>query len=427
MLSCAAGALAQDHAYDRDNQFGAVSIDGRDQPLFPMFDRAQQLGAVTVNDRDRPNAQPQGIRRGTYLIFPVVGATTMWDDNVLRSQKKEGDLRSEAMAAVKFESHLPRHLLDFMFSGRFVSFANHGERNYADGAAAMRTRIDIDHGHALVGNFVTRLDHEERRDGETPITAKRPVEYWQSQADVGFVRSVGRLTTLVGANAEHKEFRDVDAWDGSKLDQRFRDTDIWSAYTKLRYQISPGYAVTGRVSAIKEENRGNATFNRSNRGFEVLAGVDFEPSRLLRASLEGGYTQRDYDQQSLADINTAIFEGRLAWLITPLVTIYLKGRRTVSQTSFAGASGRVDNLFSASIEYEPLRKLVLTANAEYTAAEYNGTSRRDDVLIGRLGAQYFLSKHLLLTLNYEHERLTSNVAGFSYDDNKIMAGLKVRY
>ena len=34
-----------------------------------------------------------------------------------------------------------------------------------------------------------------------------------------------------------------------------------------------------------------------------------------------GYAQRDYDQNGMTDIKTAIFGGNLTWMITPTLTL----------------------------------------------------------------------------------------------------------
>lgn len=421
-----AAARAADHAYDRDNQYGAVSVHEADQGRLPMFNRAKQLDAMTVNDTDRSPYLPDGMRAGTYMVFPEISASVLKDDNIFGAEKGQGDIRREVAGSVKLLSHMPRHVLDFMFSGRVVSFQDHDERNYADGTAHMQARLDVNHGHAFVGNFMTGLDHEERRDGETPITAKRPVEVWNSTADIGFVRSVGRLSALVGATAGHKEFRAVEAFDGSKLDQRYRDTDAYSLYLKLRYQISPGYNLLARVAGLREENRGTSTFNRSNEGFEATTGIELELSRLLRASFEGGMAQRTYKQGDLGEIQTAIFNTGLTWMVLPRLTLYFNGGREVNATSAAGASNRVDLKLKASLEYELQRNIVLTAGLEHVGTDFSGINRHDNLWVVTAGARYYFNKNVYLSLDLEHDKLESSYAGAGFEGNKIMASVKFR-
>jgi hypothetical protein len=427
LLAANAGpAKAADHAYDRENQYGAVSVHGSDQARLPIFDRSKQLNAITVNDTDRSSYLPDGIRAGAYMIFPEIGTSVIKDDNIFGSEKGQGDVRREASAKIKLLSHMPRHVLDFMFSGRVVSFQDHDERNYADGKAQMQARIDVNHGHAFVGNFMTALDHEERRDGETPRNAKRPVEVLHNTADVGFVRSVGRLSVLAGATAGHKEFHAVDTFDGSRLPQSYRDTNLYSSYLHLRYQVSPGYNLIARATGLMEENRGNPSFNRSNRGYETTAGVEFEPSRLLRASLEAGVSQRTYDQQALGEIQTAIFNSRLTWMITPSLTLYFTGGREVNATSAAGASSRVDLRFKGALEYELQRNIVLTAGVENVGTDFTGTSRHDNLWVLTAGAQYFFNKNIYLSLDLQRDQLVSSATGTGFEGNKIMASVKFR-
>ena len=301
------------------------------------------------------------------------------------------------------------------------------ERNFADGAAHINARLDINSGHALVGNFMTKIDHEEDRSDETPANAKRSVEIWDSKADVGFVRSVGRLTANVGASAEHKEYHAAEGFDGSRVSQSYRDTDFYTTYLKSRYQLSPGYTLTGRLAGLAEQNRGSPTFNRTNHGVEATVGMEFYVSSLFQASVEGGLTTRDYDQRALVDITTAVFDSRFAWLMMPSLTVYGKALRRATQTNAIGASGRLDNVAGGSFEYELQRNIVLKGGAQFTHMEFMGTSRIDGQWLFNASAQYFYNKNIYFTLEYVHEKRDSNELGYDYQDNKIMASVKFRH
>ena len=420
-------AAAEGRQYDLDNQYGAVMIPESEQPRLPMFNRAGSLNAMTVNDIDRTPHQPDGIKVGNYIIFPDVTAKLLKDDRFYGINGGQGEIQRELSSTVTMFSHLPRHLLDFTFSGRAISFQNHDERNFFDGSAQMQGRLDISYGHALIGNFATILNHEDRRDGETPLNVKRAVEVWENSADIGYVHVGGRWTTAIGALADRKEYHATEAFDGTLVPQSFRDTDMYKAYGKLSYQFSPGYTWLTRLAVLLEQNRGSEAFNRGNHGYEAASGLSFELTRLLRVAIEAGYTERDYDQKSIPDFQTFTFDGRLAWLVTPSLTVYLNGQRLLNATGVDGASGRLDMRFGTRFEYEFRRNIVFTGGVDYLDSQFIGVTRRDNAWLFNAGAQYFYNKHTYFSLKFEHDMRTSSSAGASYEGNKITAGISFRH
>jgi hypothetical protein len=418
---------AEARDYDRENQYGAITVHESMQAKFPVFHRQRLMNAVTVNDIDRAAYLPDGVRVGNYLFFPEVGTTLTKADNMFTLKDRPADLRHEVSASLNVISNLPRHMFDVLLTGRAVKYQVHEERNFADGAAHVNARIDINSGHAIVGNFMTKIDHEEDRNDETPANAKRSVEIWDSKAEVGLVRSVGRLTTHLSASAQHKEYHAAEGFDGARVPQSYRDTDFFASYLRMRYQLSPGYTLTGRVGALAEQNRGSLTFNRTNHGVDGTIGMEFDLSTLFQASVEAGMTTRDYDQRALVDITTAVFDSRFAWLMMPSLTAYGKALRRVTQTNAIGASGRIDTLVGGSLEYEFKRNIIFRGGAQFTNMEFMGTSRVDGQWLFNATAQYFYNKNIYFTLEYVHEKRDSNVIGFEYEDNKIMASVKFRH
>lgn len=426
LLGAGAGsAVARD--YDHENQYGAVSLHNSMQAKFPIFNRSRLMNSVTVNDIDRAPFLPDGVRVGNYMLFPEVGASLVKADNMFTLKDRPADIRTEFTANLNIVSQLPRHMFDFVLSGRAVSYQTHDERNFADGAAHINARIDINSGHAIIGNFMTKVDHDEDRSDETPANAKRSVEIWDSKAELGLVRSVGRLTSHLGATAEHKEYHAVEGFDGGRVSQSYRDTDFYSNYLKLRYQLSPGYTLISSLAALVEYNRGSQTFNRTNHGVEGTLGLDFSVSTLFQASVEAGYTTRDYDQRALVDITAAVFDSRFAWNVMPSLTIYGKALRRATQTNAIGASGRIDTLAGGSLEYEFQRNIILRGGAQFTNMEFMGTSRIDGQWLLNASAQYFYNKNIYFMLEYVYEKRDLNVVGYDYEDNKIMASVKFRH
>lgn len=402
----------------------ALPADAADLP----FDTAKQNGAVSVRDRVLDAYRPDGIRMGNYLIFLDAGVATTYDDNVQGvAENKQSDFRHELSSTVKFESHLPRHLLDAMFGISAVKFNEFTDMDHVDGFGSLRGRLDIDHAHSVFGSASSHYTHEERFEFEAPKNAREPVPYLHNKAEFGVARDAGRLHGSVGVRYESWNYSDVLSNSGSHIEQDDRDVWIASPFARLGYRISPGYQVTAGAATIFQENRGNATYDRDATGYEVTAGLDMEITTLLKASFKAGWRYQDYDQANLLDISAPVWEGRLQWLITPTVTLSFFTRRSVYATTYGESSGRLDTIHGAKFEYEMWRNLIVTGEAEYRHADFIGDSRNDVVYIGRLSAEYAHTKNFLFTFEYEHQLRQSDVTSTDVDKNRIMFGAKYRF
>ena len=142
----------------------------------------------------------------------------------------------------------------------------------------------------------------------------------------------------------------------------------------------------------------------------------------------GGYGVRDYDSSKLKTAGNTLLDAEIQWLPTQLMTTYLTARRAYSEGIFGdGAGGRIDNSIGVKVEYEVLRNLVFTLGGEYRESEYFGERRRDQVMIGRVGADYYHTKNWLFSLAYEHETQRSNIEEDNLTRNRVWLSTKLRF
>ncbi len=406
----------------------ALPVTAAAQSRDPHYDEAKSYGAVSVRDRDRSAFRPDGLRIGNFIVIPEAGYNLTYNDNIYGTMRhKSADLRHELSTGVHVQSDLPRHMLEFMAQGRAVTLQDHTEMRYADGNARLRFRIDIDHAHKIFGSAKSELTHEEHVEVETPSTAKKPVPLLRNHIEAGLTRDAGKLAVSLGGRYESWNFRDVDAIDGSLLDQDFRDISRTGPFMRLAYRPSPGYAWVGEAKGIWQTSRGDGIVDHNGRGYELRAGVEMEMSPLVKFALMGGVHSMDFDHAGFDRITKAVWEARAQWLVLPVLTLEAKTKRSVEPTSSPDASARVNTSFIAGAQYEAWRNLILTAEAEYRIDEFHQSTREDDTWFARLGAEYYHTKNWLFTFNYEYRQRESVTLREPVTQNKVMFGVKYRY
>ncbi|MEZ5817510.1 MAG: outer membrane beta-barrel protein [Hyphomicrobiaceae bacterium] len=389
------------------------------------WDRAKEFGAVSVRERPRTAYEPDGIRIGNYLMLPEIGFRTSFTEDSAGGRSR--DIKYDLTTALEMRSMLPRHLLDFRLEGRATAHHDTEELRYIDGKAKVIGRFDIDHATALFGNISSELAHEENVDDERPSGITRPPVVAINRAEAGLRRTMGRIDAAVGARYTRFDYQAAETNDGQKIPQDFRNYSVVEPFAMVGYRFSPGYRVFAEVSGSRVDNAGDGTVDRDAVGLQAGAGVEFELSPLVKVMLKGGHFQQDYRQPGLTDIATSVYEARLDWYVSPLVSLTFNTRRNVYATSFGEASGRIVTSYAVKADYEMWRNLIVSGEATLKLADYIGEDRNDRIWIGRIGVDYMASKHWLFTVGYEHQELVSSDSDFDRRFDRVMVGAKYRF
>ena len=415
----------------------ALDLDGTDglntetianRDRLRVWDNIKKYGAETVGARDRRELKPDGVRAGEYLVYPSIGAAVVFDDNILAHDiEKVADIRTELAPSVKLQSEFARHSLDFSLDGKIVNYMDNSAQDYASVRARAEGALHFDHANTISASALSALEHEERDDPSYPLTAIGPVPVFHNKAAVGITHDVGRLYGTLSAAAESWNYSNVEAVNGSTLNEQARDTVDVSSQVKFGYRFSPGYELVGKVRGLRAENRGDLKTDRDAWGFEALAGLAFETNPLLRWRILGGYGVRDYDQANLANLNTLLLEADVQWLPTQRLTIYATVAREILETTELTSTGAIQTSGRVRAEYDVYHDLVLTAGAEVRDDEFVGLNRNDRTYIGRAGLDYYYTKNWLFTFGYEHQIRDSNIDSLDMNRNRFTIGAKLRF
>ena len=424
LMLCRSPARALD--LDGNDGLNTETIAGRQE--LRDWDNAKKYGAEPVGTRDRRALKPDGLRTDDYLIFPTVGALVIFDDNILAHDiEKVADIRTELAPSVKLQSQFARHGLDFSLDGKIVNYLEHSEQDYANVRAKVDGVLHFDNANTLALAALTSFEHEERDDPSYPLNARGPVPVFHNRAAVGITHDVGRLYGTISAAAESWSYSDVEAVNGSLLDETGRDAATFSNQVKAAYRISPGFELVGKLRGSRTENRGDARIDRDAWGFEALAGLAFEANPLLRWRILGGYGVRDFDQANLANISTTLLEADVQWLPTQRLSIYAIVAREILETADLTSTGVVQSSLKVRAEFELFHDLVLTAQAQIRVDEYSGLNRSDQIWDAGVGLDYYLTKNWLFTFGVEHQVRDSTSDSLDMHRNKVMIGAKLRF
>lgn len=418
--------LTQGQGYDPYSELITETIARRERNKDYYIKK--QRGATTVDDQSRKFAAPDGIRVGPTFMFPSVSVLSTFDDNIFRTNAgKESDLRTVITPSLNITSDLPRHKFDFSLSGRIVTFMENSDQNHEDYNAVMRGALHFDHATTLSASLITGLGHEERGGQTAPFNAAEPVPVFHHRASAGITRDVGRLYGTLSGRVERWDYQDVDARNGTRLDQDFRDTDVIGARLLTGYRISPGFEVLGSVSGNRIENEGNAFGDIDGNHFDVRAGIAFEVSPLLNFELLAGHGFLDFDDPRFETLSTSTFGGQVEWLPTRRMTVRGKINRNISEVPDADGGSYINTQAGLNVDYEIYHNLIGRAGVRYDNNEFTSSNREDDIVSASVGLQYLYSKNMKFTAGYQHVHRESTDSNFDSDNNRFTVGAKLQF
>jgi len=169
--------------------------------------------------------------------------------------------------------------------------------------------------------------------------------------------------------------------------------------------------------------------SRDSQGYTVSGGVDFELTALLRGDIAVGYLNEEKDDDFFSDVSGLSLDGNMQWFPTRLTTVnFAAGRRVVDVGAFDSPSA-VETRFSAGVDHELRRNVILSGYAGVSNYEYEEVDRQDDNLELGATATYKMNKRVhwdAFVRNLERDTSGSGVFGDpSYGETLFGLGLKL--
>jgi len=422
LLGVATPAAAQEIGQDALGYLGTFAF----AESLRTWDLVKEYGGESVLDHTRDGFQPIGMRlAGGHLFFPWIQAKTDFDDNLFRAPDKNGDLRSTLSTGAELQSNFSRHMIKLTFGGETVDFKTHKALNFTNGTARADWRLDLDAADSIGGSFQTGLSHDDNFLPPAPDVVAAAIPVWSSRAGLGYMHDAGRIALATGIDYQRTYVYDTPTYSGAIADESKADNETAGAYALAIYRFSPGYQafVAGRVDrqlALQER----AAY-KNNNNYRAEAGISYELDPLLKFNLMMGYNYVKYDSDLQYTFGTTIFKGGLQWLPTHRLTVSLDASRQLQRTITAPDFGQLADTVQARLQYDVYHNIIGRIDASVQRNQFIGSSRIDLLWSAGVSLDYLFNENLALTLGYEHTDRASTDSAFSYNDNRIMAILKL--
>lgn len=365
----------------------------------------------------------------------VVGASVIYDDNVNPGVgDKQSSVAINPYVGLSFVNITPQTTWDV--------YARLGLIYYFDQPVGgdnlnsqSRLGVNLTHRFSERLRFASRnfIAYELEPDysyGYASARQSNEYFYWQTDNSIGF-RWTERLATYTGFNIT-----------GANYDVPDNDRLTWEVYNQFRYQLTPNTVLTADYRYSQTEGNGQSS-NSTDQYFLVGAEHRFSPNTI--GIVRAGVQLRDVDDG--ADSTSPYLEFALnsqvneQFSVRSFVRYGMEYYETVvvhptsglsefddRRTLRVGVSGEyvlspVVSLFSG-IDYVP---------AQYQAgrqlnAPYSSVSDLDENVINAfLGASFKFTDRLTGSVTYNYTHSDSDIAGRTYDRNRVSLGVSAEF
>jgi hypothetical protein len=307
----------------------------------------------------------------------------------------------------------------------------HTTEDTENGAVGLNSRLDVTHDIGIGVGASYEHNSESRTSPNTPEAAVNPIEY-----DVGSVFIVGatQLTRVrLSARFDYQSYsyQDGRTASGATIYQQDRDYDVSIGTFRAEYAALPGTSVFANLVLNHQENLNllPTDLSRTNSGYELTVGSNFDLSHLIRGEVFIGYLDQSFDIGAYKEVSGVSLRGYVQWFPTQLLTVTLSGTRIPVDSAIPGIGAYLDSNVSGRFDYELLRNLLVSGTVTYENDDYTGLSRHDDRNFETLSATYLMNRRVGLSLTYAHQQNSSTgaLAGLDFDIHSLTLGVNLRY
>jgi hypothetical protein len=377
---------------------------------------------------------PLGVDVGSLRLFPFVETGIGYDSNPNRlSSDVKGSIYNRTDGGLKLESEWSRNSLTADLHGGYSDYFQFHAADRPDASALIVGRVDVTRDTQISSE--TRFSLSTQQPGSPQIAlpgavfiTNRPIITTYGET-LGLTQNFNRLQVSLRGSFDRLTFGDATQSDGTELLLSTEDYNDYGLTGRIGYELTPGFIPFMQVTGDLRRHDQFVDFNgfaRNSDGVLATIGAKYEFTRLLTGEIGVGYGERTYVDPRLPKLAAPVVNGNLIYTATPLTTITLRTATDFSETTDVDTSGAVTHLVGLDITHALMRDLTLKASATYQNFNFIGEAVNENIYTATLGAEYSLTRSVVIRGSFTHERLQTNVPGSDYTANVFLLGLRLQ-
>lgn len=386
--------------------FTPVQTQGAGAQPREMVSPTTTVSPLSSADLLRPEALPgakpqaQGLRAGSFLLYPDISVTELYDDNIYSDRTNEtSDWVTILSPTLAVRSDWARHSLNFWAGADIDRYQSHTSENVSDHWFEAQGRYDISNKTNVYGGAGISRNHEDRYNIDPARTGLEPTVFWETKGHLGAFHQFEKASIRFGTTYEHLDFNNVPAPGGGLVIMDDRDRKLYSVGGRFGYKLSPRYTAFAQM-ATDTRRYDLAGVGRDSDGYRLAAGLSADFGGRNTAEIFVGHMQQNYDNPALPDVSKPYFGADAKFAVAPTTYVTAYVNRELGETTIAGASSYLDTTVGARVDHDMNQNLSFNGRVAVTKSEFQGTGRVDDYLDAGFGTKYYVSKEVYLAADY---------------------------
>ena len=408
----------------------AYAQESADQDVTPNY---------TVSDRFNQNFGADGIRSGSFLLFPSMRYEQIYDDNIFSAETNEvDDFIANISGALSLQSDWDVHALRIGGNVRRLQYFENDTESRTDYGVDGLVQFDL--GRRAAATFSAGYDQrtEPRRALQTAF-GESPVRFSVFDAAMEFDLRQNRFREQFGVRYAKDDFDDAfDPNNGNpiELDQDFRDREALEVFYRQSIRLRPTVALFAEIGGGVQEfdnDQPGLNVSQDSQSYAASVGIALDINKVARGEIGVGYQTRNFDSDLFDDISGVNIDASLDYFLSDLTTVSLSANRSIENTAIVGFAGFYSTGGEVRIEHELLRRVMLFGGAKYTVDDFravNGVDvdRTDKFLEFNAGAEYAFRRNIVLRAGYTRIDASSSglLARNGFDENIIQVSIELR-
>lgn len=374
---------------------------------------------VSVTERPRPDFEPEGLRVGTFLLFPQLGLEERYDSNIY-SQRDDTkhDFISRLQPELRLESDWGIHSLNFRGTGDIGFYKSHTSENYEDGELVLTGRLDTYEENNIVAEAAVARDHEERSD-PNDSGGKNPTIFRTAGLELSYFHRWTLLSVRTTGSVKRHDYDDVETLTSTiNNDDRDRYTTVGAI--RVDYDVDPeiGAFIGTSVKTEKyDSSRDDLGYRRDLTNVNAEIGMRMDLTGVVFAEIYAGLIHTAYKEASFSDSDGVNFGGQLFWEPSGDLSISSSLERSVNPTTIAGSGSELTTQFALLADHEIEPNLILSPTLFVTQTEFENIDRSDWIVHNQLELRYLLNKYMHIIAGLEHRQRFSSDSTFDFTQN----------
>ncbi len=370
-----------------------------------------------------------GARLGAFLLFPILGVSENYDDNIFASgDRRKRDFATVVAPSLTAIADTPTEYVRLNAGSQIGRHKMHASENYADGHASAEGRLDLSPATRIFGGAWLGRDHE-RRESPDEVFGREPTRYFDLQGYGGVRQRFGPVSVRLGGRIERLDYRDTEGTAG-EINNDDRDRTVLAGGARVGFDLFPGFepfAQAGFDIRRYDTAADDSGFARDSNGRRFVLGARFSPNADLSLQAFAGIATQDYDDTRLEDVLRPLFGASLHWQAAPKTWVGAIADRTIEETTLANAAASVETSGALTLRQELAERLVLHARAGVGQSQFAGIGREDDFVFAGATLTWRLNPRISLIGEYHWVGVTSTEDGEAFRRNRIMIGVEGRF